>query len=141
MALNEYRWKDILIGKSEKFQVTITQEMLENFKKLSGDINPLHTDKEYAISKGFDNIVVYGLLTSAFYSTLGGVYLPGKYCLFQECNIGFNAPVYIGDTLTIEGKVLDKNEAFKRITIKATIRNQAGKRVSSAKMVVGCMED
>jgi acyl dehydratase len=50
---------------------------MERFREDSGDINPLHLDRDYARARGFPDVVVYGLLASSFYSTLVGVYLPG----------------------------------------------------------------
>ena len=46
------------------------------------------------------------------------------------------APVYIGDELTVMGKVIGKDDAYKILTLKLQIRNQNGKRVSKGKMRV-----
>ena len=104
-------------------------------------MNPLHTDSEYAKSKGFVDRVVYGMLTSSFYSTLVGVYLPGEYCILQGIEIQFSKPVYVDDTLKISGKVSYINEAYKQIEIKAVVTNQAGKKVSKATIKVGVMDE
>lgn len=49
-------------------------------------------------------------------------------------------PVYVGDRLTVTGKVKELNEALKRVTIKARIRNQNGETVSRAILEVGVSE-
>ena len=46
----------------------------------------------------------------------------------------------IGDTLTVTGEVKEIDEQFRRIHIKAFIRNQDGVKVSRAKLIVGVME-
>jgi 3-hydroxybutyryl-CoA dehydratase len=76
-------------------------------------------------------------LTASFYSTLIGVYLPGKYSIFQKSDISFNKPVYIGDTLSVSGKISDINYVLNRVVIKAEIRNQNKEKVSIATLVVG----
>ena len=114
--------------------------MQNTFTELTGDVNPMHMTDKYASEHGFNARLVYGMMTASFYSTLVGVYLPGEHCLFHEVKTTFNAPVYIGDTLTIEGKVDEIDERFGRIKIKATVRNQAGKKVSGAVLMVGCRE-
>ena len=38
----EYYFNEIKIGLKRNFQVTITESMLNDFAKLSGDYNPLH---------------------------------------------------------------------------------------------------
>ena len=139
--MNSYKFVDINVGLEESFSVRVKSEKLDKFLKISGDINPLHTDTEYSKSKGFSDRVVYGMLTSSFFSTLVGVYLPGKYCLLQGIDIQFSKPVYIDDILTITGKVSYINEAYKQIEIKAIIINQDNEKVSKATIKVGVMDE
>ena len=139
--MNTYKFSDIEVGLEESFEVTIDVSKMDKFLDISNDINPLHIDSYYAKEKGFSNRVVYGLLTSSFYSTLVGVYLPGKYCILQGIDIQFSKPVYIDDTLKIFGKVSYINEAYKRIEIKAIITNQENKKVSKATIKVGLIDE
>ncbi|SVE31158.1 uncharacterized protein METZ01_LOCUS484012 [marine metagenome] len=139
--MNSYKFVDINVGLEESFSVRVNSEKLDKFLKISGDINPLHTDAEYSKSKGFSDRVVYGMLTSSFFSTLVGVYLPGKYCILQGVDIQFSQPVYIDDILTITGKVSYINEAYKQLEIKAVIINQDNKKVSKATIKVGVMDE
>lgn len=136
---NKYEYEEIEIGHKETFTVTITGEMLDAFKAITGDINPLHNDEEYAKGKGHSGRVVYGMLTASFLSTLAGVYLPGEKSLIHEVKTKFVKPVYIGDVLTIEGVVDDKHDAFKLLDIMYTIRNQDGVKVSRGTMSVEVM--
>ena len=139
--MNTYRFKDIKIGLEECFSIKVDSEKLNKFLEISGDENPLHIDAEYSKLKGFIGKVVYGMLTSAFYSTFVGVYLPGKYCILQGIDIQFSKPVYVDDTLTVTGKVSYINEAYKQVEIKAVITNQKNKRVSKATIKVGVMDE
>lgn len=138
--MNNYKFNDIKLDMQEEFKVEITHKMQENFREITGDINPMHSNIEFAKQKGFDNILVFGMLTSSFFSKLVGVYLPGKNCLFQECKeIKFHKPVFIGDVLTVSGTVVEIDERFRRITIKAIIRNQNNVKVCSGKLIVGVL--
>nr|MCR5590424.1 MaoC family dehydratase N-terminal domain-containing protein [Lachnospiraceae bacterium] len=110
--MNEYTYEEISIGQKESFSVTVTEEMLEKFRDITGDINPLHNDEEYAVSKGHPKKVAYGMLTASFLSTLAGVYLPGRRSLIHEVSVKFSKPVYPGDVLTIEGEVEGKTDAY-----------------------------
>lgn len=139
--MNNYSFSKIQIGLEESFSATIDSSKLDKFLDISNDVNPLHTDSKYAKEKGFDDRVVYGLLTSSFYSTLVGVYLPGKYCILQGIDIQFSKPVYLGDRLTVTGKVSYINEAYKQIEIKATMINQHGKKVSKATIKTGLIDE
>ncbi len=139
--MNEYKFSDLTIGREESFYVTLDSSKVDKFIDISGDINPLHVNCDYAKEKGFDDRVVHGLLTSSFYSTLVGVYLPGKYSILQGIDIQFSKPVYIDDTLTITGKISYINDAYKQIEIKATILNQDNIKVSKATIKVGVKDE
>ena len=139
--MNEYKFYDIKIGLTKSFETKINVSMMDKFLDISNDTNPLHIDGSYAKDKGFSDRVVYGLLTSSFYSTLVGVYLPGKYCLLQGIDIQFSKPVYIGDILNISGKVSYINEAYRQIEIKAVITNKNNKKVSKSTIKVGLMDE
>lgn len=137
--MNHYTLAEIKPGITESFTVTITSKMQETFTELTGDVNPMHLTDEYAKEHGYEHRLVYGMLTASFYSTLVGVYLPGEHCVFHENKTTFNAPVYEGDTLTVTGEVTEVDDRFGRVTIKAFIKNQDGKKVSRATLVVGCI--
>jgi 3-hydroxybutyryl-CoA dehydratase len=139
--MNSYKFVDINVGLEESISVRVNSEKQDKFLKISGDINPLHTDAEYSKSKGFSDRIVYGMLTSSFFSTLVGVYLPGKYSILQGIDIQFYEPVFIDDILTITGKVSYINEAYKQLEIKAVIINQDNKKVSKATIKVGVMDE
>ena len=139
--MNQYKFTEVKIGLQESFSVTVDSSKLDYFLNITSDINPLHIDDSYAKSKGFDNRVVYGMLTASFYSTLIGVFLPGKYCILQGIDIQFNKPVYIGDHLTISGMVTYINDAYKQLEIKASIINQDHKKVSKALIKVGLIDE
>lgn len=124
--MNRYHFEDMYMGMTESFQVTITEDKMLKFCEISGDVNPLHRDPVFARERGFDGQVVYGMLSSAFYSTLVGVYLPGENALLQELRIRMIRPVYIGDVLTVTGVVKDIREATKRIKIGASVVSEIG---------------
>jgi len=135
--MNCYQWSDLKVGLNDAFEVRLTPDMMEAFASISGDTNPLHCDQQFAIQHGFSGTVAYGLLTSAFYSQLVGVHLPGRYALLHGIDVDFVSPAYPGDILNVSGEITYLNEAFRRIEIRANIRNQEEKIVSKAKLRVG----
>ena len=139
--MNKYTISDLAVGLKESFEVTIDESIMDKFLDISNDTNPLHIDSQYAVSKGFRAKVVYGLLTSSYYSTLVGVHIPGKYCILQGIDIQFSRPVYIGDTLRVSGEVVYINNAYKQIEIKAFITNQESLKVSKATIKVGLIDE
>lgn len=138
--MNHYTLSEIRGGVTERFTVCITQSMVDAFREISGDVNPLHTDISYARMSGYPDRVVYGMLTASFYSTLAGVYLPGERSLLHEVTSKFTNPVFVGDTLEISGTVTDIDERFKRIFIKVRIVNQKGQTVSRGQIIAGVQD-
>lgn len=142
--MNEYTFDEIEVGQVASFQREITLEMENMFREISGDENPLHKDDKFAKEMGngkYDSHVAFGMLTASMYSTIAGMYLPGKYSLihsFEE--LSFLKPVFAGDVLTVTGEVIDKNEMLKLIRLKVEIKNQDNKKVSRAKMKVLVMK-
>ena len=127
--MNSYTYDEITIGQKESFRVKITGAMLETFKELTGDLNPLHADEGYAGEHGYDGKVAYGMLTASFMSTLAGVYMPGERSLIKEVHVKFARPVYPGDELEVTGEVTEKHDGFGMIVLKVTMRNDKGEKV------------
>jgi 3-hydroxybutyryl-CoA dehydratase len=135
--MNAYEWDDLVLGLSAELQVIVTEEMMDHFRHITGDVNPLHVDRGYAVEQGFADRVVYGLLTASFYSTLAGMYLPGKHCLLHGLDVGFHKPVYAGDCLLVRGEVAYRNEVFRRAELLCVTVNQQGEKVAAGKLRVG----
>ena len=119
--MNNFSFKDIKIGMTYKMKKKINLEILNKFIQLTGDINPLHNNIDYAKKKGFSNILIPGFLCSSFYSKFVGVYLPGKKCLLISNKTDFKKPIYPNSELKYVGKVIRKNNKFKIIDIRINI--------------------
>ena len=128
--MNHYTLAEMTPGLTEEFTVTVTPEMMDAFRAITGDVSPIHIDADYAKGRGYPGRVVYGMLGASFFSTLAGVYLPGEHCLLHGVECKFAKPVFIGDVLTVSGTVTEVNETFREITIKAVITNQNGQKVT-----------
>ncbi len=134
--MNEYIFEEIEIGKIEEFSKLITQRDLIIFSNLTGDINPLHMDKEYANSTIFKEKVVFGLLVQSYLSTLAGVYLPGKYSLILSVDSKFRKPAFIGDKITVRGEVKDKINLGNLLILDVLIKNQKHETLINSKMKI-----
>jgi acyl dehydratase len=138
--MNEYRYRDLSVGKSESFKYIVTEHDMDLFRELSGDDNPLHTDEGFAKGHGFKDRVVYGMLSASLISYLGGVLLPGRYCIIQQVESKFVAPVFIGDELDVCGTVKELNNSVKQVVIKIIMKNQNGDKVVRGTLYAGFLE-
>ncbi len=122
--MNTYIFEDIQEGMTASFTKEITNNMEDYFREISGDENPLHQDDDFAQEiGGYKQHVSFGMLTAALYSTVAGVYLPGKYSLIHSLEIKFMKPVFAGDVLTVSATVVGKQAALKLLQLKVKITN------------------
>ena len=138
---SEYSFDEIELGMQKSFKVDISKNMLDAFGRDTGDYNPLHMSEEYASSTSFKKRVCSGMFLSSFFSRLVGMYLPGKHALHISQSLNFVNPCFIGETITVEGKVIDKSPATKIIKLETTITNESGKRIIDGKAQVIVRDD
>jgi 3-hydroxybutyryl-CoA dehydratase len=90
---------------------------IDQFTAVSGDLNPLHMDADYARENGFDGRVVHGFLLGARISGLIGMVLPGRRCLLLEQKLSFPHPVYVGDDVEFRAVVEDVHPDLSVMTL------------------------
>lgn len=139
--MNCFSFEELEIGHEESFVFELDELKMKQFLMITNDVNPLHNDLEFAKEKGYSEKVVYGMLTASALSTLAGVYLPGEKSLIHSIEVNFVKPVFLSRCpLTVVGKVIEKEERFLRITIKFTIMDKTGDKVSRGIMKIGFLE-
>jgi 3-hydroxybutyryl-CoA dehydratase len=72
--------------------------------------------------------IAQGMLSASLFSTLVGMYIPGKGALYVSQTCYFKRPVKIGDTIKAECTVIEKMEKF-RIRMRTCCINQHGEIV------------
>lgn len=97
--------EDIRVGMTDTYTRTVSERDVQLFGEVTGDMNPVHFDEEYARKTIFRGRVAHGALTIGFLSALLGTQLPGAGTIFQSATIAFKAPVRIGDTVTVTATV------------------------------------
>ena len=138
---SEYSFDEIELGMQKSFKVDISKNMLDVFGRDTGDYNPLHMSEEYASSTSFKKRVCSGMFLASFFSRIVGMYLPGKHALHISQSLNFVNPCFIGEMITVEGKVIDKSPATKIIKLETTITNESGKRIIDGKAQVIVRDD
>ena len=132
----EYRlttYDDLSVGQTAQLSKTITEDDIERFVKITGDVNPLHIDEQFAKRTFFKKRVVHGMLTASLFSTLVGMYLPGIGAIYRSQTLEFLRPVYVGDTVTASLEITKIDPEKEIIEIDAFIRNQEGAMVVKGK--------
>ncbi len=112
---------DIAVGDVYSFSRVISQKDVKSFARLTGDYNPLHLDKRYAKNTQFKCSVIHGMLGASLFSTLIGMYCPGKYALLLDQEISYIRPIKPNSCLKVVGEVKNKIDALKVIVLKLSI--------------------
>jgi 3-hydroxybutyryl-CoA dehydratase len=113
------------VGLRTWFRRTLTDGDVAMFIGATWDINPLHTDEIYARHSRFGRRIVPGLLVASLLTHLGGLW--GFVATRMEFR--FLAPVFVGETITAEGAVVELNEGKGWVRLHCACRNEGGETV------------
>lgn len=94
------------VGDSRTITHTFTNEEVQAFARLTGDVNPLHVDPNYAERTSAGGQVVHGMLAASFISTLIGMHLPGPGALWNSFQVNWRKMIRIGDTLQFKAEIV-----------------------------------
>ena len=132
---------DVHVGQEwQSLGRTITEADIVNFAGLSGDFNPIHMDHEFCKSTVFRKPIAHGLLILAMGSGLGLAFPPMRTLAFLAIkDWKFLEPVFIGDTIRVHARLLEKEERSRGrrgvITWQRQIINQHGKPVEEGQIL------
>ncbi|MCL1915173.1 MAG: MaoC family dehydratase [Desulfovibrionaceae bacterium] len=131
-------YDEIQVGDKAGFSKTVTESDIHSFSAMTADFNPIHVDEVYAatssLGKKTGGRIAQGMLSASLFSTLVGMYIPGKGALYVSQSCNFRRPVKIGDTLRAECEVMEKMEKS-RIRMFTRCINQRGEIVVEGEAV------
>ena len=110
-----YYIEDLKSGMAESFTKTVSERDVELFGEVSGDVNPLHFDEDFAKGTLFKGRIAHGVLSASYISTVLGMKMPGPGTVFMSLTTRFKAPVRIGDTVTATCTVREVNAEKRRV--------------------------
>jgi len=134
-ALENITYDELNIGDSASYTRTLTEEELILFAAVSGDVNPVHLDKEYASKTLFKERIAHGMWSGALISAALATVIPGPGTIYLEQSLNFKRPVKLEDTLTIKLTVLRKEER-NRVAFECEVINQEGQLVVTGEATV-----
>jgi len=112
-----YYIDDLKPGMSESFAKIVTERDIVLFGEVSGDVNPVHFDEDFAKSTIFKGRIAHGVLSASYISTVLGMKLPGPGTIFMSLTTRFKAPVRIGDTVVATCTVRELNMEKRRVVL------------------------
>lgn len=115
---------ELELGDSTTLVREVTEKDIQLFAYLSGDINPLHLDEEYAQTTQFGGRIAHGLFSALLVTTAVATQLPGPGSVYRGQEMKFQRPVKIGDTLTATLSIIEKKKRGNLVKIDCVIKNQ-----------------
>ena len=124
------------IGQKDSFSKTLTAREVDAFAEISGDMNPVHLDDEYAKQTRFGKRIAHGALTASLISTIIGTKLPGVGSIYMSQSTKWIKPVFLGDTITALVEITAIRADKGIVTLKTDCVNQNGDKVVEGEAVV-----
>ncbi|MFO7553539.1 MAG: MaoC/PaaZ C-terminal domain-containing protein [Haliea sp.] len=127
--VRNHTFDELSIGQRAESSRTVTMEDVRLFAAASGDHNPLHLDPAYAASTRFGGCIAHGMFSGGLISAVLAMQMPGPGTIYLGQSLAFRLPVKIGDTLTVQLTVADKEPRRRQVTLDCLVLNQHGKKV------------
>jgi acyl dehydratase len=127
------------INEVYEYDFSYSQEEVNQFAKVTGDDNPVHTDADYAAKTMFKRPIMHGMLGASLFSKVFGTLFPGDGTIYLKQSLSFLKPMYVDvqyvavftvkeilkerNRATVETLIKDKNTGIVCTSGEATIMN------------------
>lgn len=118
--------QELTLGEKVQVTKTITETDIAFYCAISGNFSPLYVDQAYAEGSRYGARIAPWGVPGGLMAPILGMHLPGLGSLAIESWTRHHEPVYIGDTITCTGELLEKDEARNTVVIGFTMTNQNG---------------
>jgi 3-hydroxybutyryl-CoA dehydratase len=128
--------EDLQLDQTDKIERRITEKDIDNFAKLTGDNNPVHTNLDFAKKTIFKEKVAHGFLSASLISSLIATKLPGPGSIYLSQNLKFLAPVFIDDLVTVKVTVKEIDHEKKKVKLQTECFKNEKKIISGEAIVL-----
>lgn len=132
---------EIAAGDEASVTRTLTEDDIQLFALVSGDVNPAHLDPGYAATDVFHRVIAHGMWGGGLISAVLGTQLPGPGSIYVSQSLLFLKPVDVGDTITATVRVAEKRAEQCAVVLDCRCLNQKGELVISGQAEVTAPRD
>jgi 3-hydroxybutyryl-CoA dehydratase len=129
----------VSVGDATSFSKTVGEYDVYAFAGISGDFAPNHVDRAYMQKSGYKDLIAHGALLVGYMSTASTQMAMHSRADASVTGVSlgydrmrFLAPVYFGDTITVDYRIVAIDTAKLRATADIRITNQDGVLVAVA---------
>jgi 3-hydroxybutyryl-CoA dehydratase len=127
------------LGDKVERQLVVSEQLVNNFSALSGDYNPLHTNDEFAKSKGFPGRVVHGCILTLMTSSIVGMSLNDDNVMLLSQRTSHKKPIFIDDIITAIGTIITISVSVGVIEMQLKFKNQNQVLVAKGSCSLKCL--
>ena len=98
-------------GQTETVKRVFSQSDFDRFAALSGDVNPIHVDPQFAARSKFGRTVAHGMFLYSVVCSVLGTRLPGPGTVQVEQELMFPSATYAGEEVTVTLEVTEARVA------------------------------
>ena len=127
----------VAVGDKVTFSKTVSESDVYLFAGITGDLAPNHVDEEYMKRSGYGRRIAHGALVVGFMSTASSMAIINSRSSSEETpvslgydRIRFLAPVYFGDTVTVQYEIVAIDEQRRRSVADMRVINQSAELVA-----------
>jgi 3-hydroxybutyryl-CoA dehydratase len=120
---------NVAVGDSVTFRKTVGESDVYLFAGVTGDLAPNHVDEVFMAGTPYGRRIAHGVLLLGYSSTastalLARIGVPGVSYGYDR--VRFTGAVFIGDTIAVDYRVAEVDEAARTVRSRIEIRNQDG---------------
>lgn len=115
------RFSELQVGQEHEASFVVSDDMVRTFADITGDKNPVHLDEDYARNTRFKKRICHGMLVASLISKVLGMDFPGPGTILVKQQLVYRAPVFVGETVTVHVKVIEKREEKHRAVLSTNV--------------------
>lgn len=129
-------YKGLQVGQKAQQERVFTKRDLGDYSTISGDMNPIFTNAEYAKEVGFLGCPLPGGLLGGMFSCLLGTELPGRGTAWLKQSLYFLSPAYPGEKMRAEVEITRLRPEKNLVNLLTVCTNPRGEVVCNGEALV-----
>ncbi|HEX7014863.1 MAG TPA: MaoC family dehydratase [Cyclobacteriaceae bacterium] len=115
------------VGETFTNEFTFSQADVERFAEVTGDVNPVHLDADFAATTPFKRPVLHGFLSGSVFSKVFGTVFPGPGTVYMSQDMTFRRPMYPGERYVAIFTIRETDPPKGILVIEGRIADEKGK--------------
>lgn len=132
------------IGKKATMRKTVGESDVYLFAGITGDLGPNHCDEDFMRNTPYKHRIAHGVLAVGFMSTCStkviGDLPPAAVVSYGYDKIRFPRPLYIGDTVTVNYEIVERDEQALKTFARVTCTTERGDVVAAGTHILKVVE-